>query len=146
MHEHGPVDLLEHVATHLYCVVRPHPKDVRVECAMMEAAQRHAVRHDWFTMGMPVRQDMRGVEQLLVPEATDRAVFSICGEYAEAERFLVHSLSHLAGHIPAPRGCFGVVWPRILLREPAFVHCYGKCQVGWVVAGLPGLVTGSFPW
>jgi len=69
MNQHRPVLLPQHVVSNLDPEVRRDAQDVRVECAVMQRTQREPVGHDRLGQGMPVRQDLSRLEELLMPQA-----------------------------------------------------------------------------
>src|SRR2546425_12310490 len=87
-----PVRLVENVLAQLHRQVRPHAQDVPVERRVVQLAQRQPVRHDRLAPRMPVRQDVRRVEQLLVPQPADGALLAVGPQHPLPELLLVHAL------------------------------------------------------
>ena len=60
------IGLAEDVFADLDDEVRSNPDDIAVECGVMQLAQGDAVRNDWITSRLPVRDDVGRVEQFFV--------------------------------------------------------------------------------
>ena len=108
--EHGPVDLLEQAERDADLVVRRHPEHVLVVGGVVDLAQGQAVVHRRGAELVPVRDDVRGVEQGPVLELADRAPRLVRDEHAGAERGLVQALlRETAGVLPLRLGQVGGV-------------------------------------
>src|SRR2546426_2870257 len=104
--QHRAVWLAENVRAQLHRQVRPHAQDVPVERRVVQLAQRQPVRHDRLAPRMPVRQDVRRVEQLLVPQPADGALLAVRPQHPLPELLLVHALLAEARHVRTPYGVF----------------------------------------
>ncbi len=91
--EHGPVDGFEDVSANLDHKIRSNPKNMSIECRVVQLAEGESVRHDRFAMWMAVGKDVRRVQQLVVCEPTDRASGLVCQEHSASKRPLVHPLN-----------------------------------------------------
>ncbi|MCX5797005.1 MAG: hypothetical protein NTY77_16050 [Elusimicrobia bacterium] len=82
---------------------------------MMKVAQGQAVGDDGLASGVAVRKDVGGVEELLVAQSADGALFLIGFEDALAEGSLVDALLDFGGDVVAAQGDLarggGVVGP-----------------------------------
>jgi hypothetical protein len=92
MPEHGTIFLVEDVAADLDHKVWPDSQHVSVECGVMQLAEREAVPYDWFTFGMPIRQDMGSVEELRMVKPTHSTPLLVRSEYPDPKAHLVESL------------------------------------------------------
>jgi hypothetical protein len=100
MLQHRPIDFIENVQAHLDAVVWGHTDDVAVERGMMQLAQREPIR-DARLPFVGIRDDVRGFEEFMMAEATNRTVLPVGCQHSLAERLLVEALSNLAGLIAA---------------------------------------------
>ena len=71
--QHWPVTFLQYVTSNLDDPVGTHAYEVPVERRMMELAKRKAIRNVRFSPFL-VTYYVRGVEELTVPQATNRAL------------------------------------------------------------------------
>ena len=90
--QHRPVNLLEHVQADLDLVVGPDAEDLRIERGVVQLAEREAVWNDRMPLRMPVWQNVRGLEEFLMPQMAHCAMRVVCREDALAERLLVQPL------------------------------------------------------
>ena len=113
VHQRWPVLFSQQIGAHLHDVVGSNAEEVAVEGGVMELAQRQPVRDGWFSL-VGVGHDVRGVEQLRVPETAEGALAPVGVEDALPKRALVEALpdrgralsrsSCTAGVCP-PAGC-----------------------------------------
>lgn len=68
--KHRHVDLLKQAMMDLDGVVGSDAEDVAVVRRMVDLAQRKAIRNNWVTIGGPILDDVRGVQQLPMAECT----------------------------------------------------------------------------
>ena len=99
--QHRAILLLEHVEPHFDPQIRPDPKDIPVESRVMQRTEREPVRHDRQSTRMPVRQNVRRLQQLEVSQPADRAPLSVRTQDAHSERLLVQSKKRRPGRIAA---------------------------------------------
>jgi hypothetical protein len=90
--KHGAVLLAQDAGTHLDHEVRTDTDEEAIESRVVEGAERDPVLHDRIASGLPVRDDVRGLEQLAMPEAAECALIAIRFENALAEGALVEPL------------------------------------------------------
>ena len=102
VNQHRPILLLEDVAPDLDDSVRADANEQPVECGVMELAERKSVRYprvsSWFAVG----HDVGGVEQLVVPEAAERALSSVRSQHPFTKPPLMEPDLELARHVAAP--------------------------------------------
>jgi hypothetical protein len=72
------VDLVQHVAANLYHEVGADPEHEGVKRAVVDRAHRNPVRDYWLA-AIGVLLNVRGVEQLTMPESAERTLGSIRG-------------------------------------------------------------------
>ena len=72
--QHGPVLLLQHVPPHVNPAVPRYAHDVRVVGAVVDLAEAEPVGDFRATALVAIRKDVRGVEQLAVPEPAHGAL------------------------------------------------------------------------
>ena len=89
MRQHRPVNLLQHVEPQVNRVVGPDAEDVGVERRVVKFAQRQSVGDDGLPTRMRVRQNVRGFEQLNMPQTADGAVLRASPQDRPAEGVLV---------------------------------------------------------
>lgn len=75
--QHWAVDLEKDVFANMNASIRINTKNIRIKCRVVDLAEAKAIWHDWLSFGMTVPENMRGVEQIHMSEAADRAAFSI---------------------------------------------------------------------
>lgn len=61
-----------------------------IEGSMVELAQRETVRNDRQCLRMFVRENVRGIQQLSVPQPANRTALAVRAENANAELLLVN--------------------------------------------------------
>jgi len=71
--EHRPIVLAEHVGSNVHAVVRAHAEDVHVVRRVMDLAEGETVGDLGEAAFVAVLEDVRGVEEILVPEPADGA-------------------------------------------------------------------------
>ena len=87
--QHRPVFFSKNRRPHLDHVGRRHRQEVPVVRRMVQLAQREPVRDDRFAVGLGVPDDVRRVEQLLVPQAAQRALGLVRAQHALAKGALM---------------------------------------------------------
>lgn len=87
--KHRTVVLLEYVISDFDDVVWRYADYVRVVCAVMDLAEREAVRYDRLAARLAVGNDVRGVKELGVLDVADGTVVAIGVEYHHAEGLLM---------------------------------------------------------
>jgi len=97
--QHGAVGLMQDRRRDVNHQVGVDADEMAVECRVVELAECEAVRNDRLAARVPVRQDMCGFQQLLVPEVADRTALTIGGEDPLTEALLMQSLARVAGHV-----------------------------------------------
>jgi hypothetical protein len=60
--QHGTVSFLQDVQTDFHPEVGSYSEDVLVERGVVELAKGQAISNDRFSLGMPIRQYVRGVQ------------------------------------------------------------------------------------
>ena len=73
MLEHRPVDLLQHVEAHRDLEVGRDADDVGVERGVMQRAEREAVGNYRLAGRVAIREDVGGLQQLVMAESADGA-------------------------------------------------------------------------
>lgn len=66
MLQHRAIRFLKNVKSDLDSIVRPDAQDVAVERRVMKFAKRQTIWHDCETLRMPIRENVRRLEQFLV--------------------------------------------------------------------------------
>jgi hypothetical protein len=99
VNQHRAVLLFQNVLTHLHNVVRSDSEEVRVEGGVMQSAEGDAIPHRWDAERVRVWQDVCGLEELIPPQAADRAVALICTHHSLAKLALVQALPKEARHV-----------------------------------------------
>ena len=74
MAQHRTVLLAQDVLANLDDKIRANAEDVPVEGGMVKLAKGKTIWNGPLSERMPVRQDVRGVQELQMPKATNRAV------------------------------------------------------------------------
>ena len=85
MLEHRPVDLLQHVEAHRDLEVGRDANDVGVERGVMQLAEREAVGNHRLTERVDIREDVGGLQQLVMAEPADGAALLVGAEHALGE-------------------------------------------------------------
>lgn len=75
--QHGAVGLAPDVGPHLDPVVGPDADEVPVEGRVVQLAQGEPVVDHGLAAGLPVRDDVGGVEQLLVAQPAEAALAAV---------------------------------------------------------------------
>ena len=135
MTQHGAVGLIQDGRRHVNHQVRIDADEMAIECRMVEFAEREAVRNDGLAAWMPVRQDMRGFQELLVAESTDCAAFAISRENALTKALLVQSLARVAGDVLPPSvrlHCLLDTWPEV--KQPRIIDRNLEGQRSGIIA------------
>jgi len=83
-------------------MVRIDSQDVPVERRVMEFAEGEAVWDCGLTPRMSVRQDVGGLQQLIVPQATNCTLLTVGPQDTLPERFLMQATLCKAGDVLAP--------------------------------------------
>src|SRR2546425_4056084 len=104
MLEHRPVDLLQHVETHLHLEIGRDADDVAVKCGVVKLAEREAVGNHWLTERVAIREDVSGLQQLVVAEPADGTALLVGAEHTLAKAPLMQALPDHRGHVLPPRG------------------------------------------
>jgi len=99
--EHRAVRLVPDLLADVDDQVGADTQDVGVEGAVMEPAEGQAVRQDGLAPRVPVRKDVRGVEELRVAQAADRAPLLVRAQDAPPEALLVEAPAGQLGDVPA---------------------------------------------
>jgi hypothetical protein len=102
MNECRSVLLLENIRANFDDVIGPYPKEVAIECAMMQGAQREPIPDHGFPSRMCIRNNVRGVQQLLVAEVAERTLTPVGFEHPFSECSLMDSDSGDSGDVDAP--------------------------------------------
>jgi hypothetical protein len=131
--EHRAIDLVEDVLSDMHGQVRSDTEDVAVEGGVVDLAEGKAVGNDRCSMGLPVGDDVRRVQQLGVSETTQGAARVVGGEHPGTEHRLVQAdlvdpldvPSHLGLELSAGRD-----------QTLALVECEGELQLPRLT-GLP---------
>src|SRR5947208_1013687 len=103
MLEHRPVLLMKDVHPDMDPNVRIDADYVRVVRRMVDRTEAEAVGDERLTLGMPIGEDVRGIEQLHVSEPADAALLLIGEEHHVAELLLMEPLGDRARSVLAPR-------------------------------------------
>lgn len=74
MSERRPISLVKEITANFNCVIRPYADEVPIECRVVQRAQCQSIAHDRMPLGIRIRKDVRGVEQFVVPKATEGAL------------------------------------------------------------------------
>ena len=102
--EHRAVVFLKDVAAHLDRVVGSNAKEEAVERRMVQLAESDAVLDDGLPARLSVGDDVRGVQEFVVPQPAQRALLPIRFEHSLPEAALVQALPHEGRDVlPAPR-------------------------------------------
>lgn len=105
MLQHRSVDFFEHVKAHLDAVIGMDADDVRVECRVMDFTERQPVGDLRLPFGIAVRDDVRGLQQLVVPQATNRAMFAVDFQHSLVERLPVEALTNTRPNVKSAAVC-----------------------------------------
>ena len=95
MPEHGTVALLENLSADMHRVVRAYPQDVAVIGGMVNLAEGETVLHDRGASIIGVGNDVGGIQELGVPQPTDRASAVVRGDDDVPKGALVKALPGL---------------------------------------------------
>lgn len=101
MLKHRPVDFFEDINTHFDAVVGRDANNVGIECRVMELAQGQSIRDTRLPLRVAIRDNVRCLQQLMMPQAANRAVLAIPREHPLPERLLVEPLAHKPGDVPS---------------------------------------------
>lgn len=74
MSERRTVTFPKNIGPNLDDIIRPQPNEELIKCSMVEVAESDAVADYWLTSGVSVRDDMGGIQQLLVAKPTKCAL------------------------------------------------------------------------
>lgn len=131
--QHQTVDFVEDVVPDLHDEVVADAEDVAIEGGVMELAHGQTIRDDRLSSGVAVGKDVRGVEQLGMPQAAKCARVAVRPQHALAELQLMKPLTGQPGDVRPARGVHDVdleVGPDQL----RVVHRHGEGQRGGIVA------------
>lgn len=64
--ERRTVGLREYIRSHLDHVIGAHAQEEPIKRGVVQPAQRQPVVDDWLTVGLGIRNDLRGVEDFIV--------------------------------------------------------------------------------
>jgi hypothetical protein len=95
---------------------------VAIKRRVVQLAQSEPIAHLRLALGVAVGHDVRGFEQLLMAEPTNRAVFLIRGQNALAERLLMEPLADLACDVPPANLRFRRFRHRRCRHKPPVIH------------------------
>ncbi len=125
----------EQVRSEFYYAVRCDAEQLRIERCVVKFAQRESVRNDRRAKRVAVRQNVRRIQELLSPEAADRAVLVVGRDHPMAECFLVEPLLDLSGHITAAGICIRVAeWRSIQARQLPVINARRKGKASRIVS------------
>lgn len=132
--QHRAVSFLEDVEPKVHATIRPDAQDIRVKCGMVQLAQGQPILDNRFSARVAIRQDVRCVEQFLVPQMADGTVLSVCPENALPEDHLMDTLSRLPRHVPSSDFGFGII-DCIRNRSPELlvINCDSERQPGRII-------------
>jgi hypothetical protein len=99
--QHRTIAFAKNTRLDFHHEIRTHANDVAIEGSVMQLAERETIRHDWFTVGLPVGNDVSCIEEVGVAESTDRAAVVVCAKYSRSEQRLVQSIESQSGEVPA---------------------------------------------
>ena len=126
--------------------LRSDPEEHSVERRVMDLAERESVRHHRIASRIAVRDDVRGIEQRLPPQAAERAAAPVGAEHSVPKDPLVNPRQHRAGRVAAlefPVTCSGHRTPfpvgRPLIHSKiSVIHGHGEGQGRRVVRNDEG--------
>ena len=97
--EHRPVRLLENRSPDFDRVVRPNGQEEAVEGGVMQLAQRQSVTDDRIALVLRILNDVRRVEQFLMPKVADGALHAIGIEHLLTKRLLMEPPADRRSHV-----------------------------------------------
>jgi hypothetical protein len=100
--QRGAVVCVPQCARELNVPIGPDAEQIRVECAVVEMAQRQSVGHLRDAAFVPVREDVRGLKELGARQPADGAAVLVGIEYVQPEGLLVDTLLGLNGDVSTP--------------------------------------------
>lgn len=144
--EHRAVLLLEDVVPDLDHQVRPDAEDVPIEGGVVDLAQRNPIGDHRVAVRMPIREDVRGLEQFDVPQPANRAALTVGPEDAGTKLLLMHPplgehRDVLAANRRGRLGHPGLEWD----DRPPVVDLDAKGEFGGIVADDEHRVFGVVP-
>ena len=102
VNQHRPILLLEDIAPDFDDSVRADANEQTIECGVMKLAECKSVRYPWVSSWFAVGHDVGGVEQLVVPEAAERALGAVRSQHPFTKPPLMEPDLELARHVAAP--------------------------------------------
>src|SRR2546421_11335116 len=105
MPQHRSVHLIDEAWRDLDHKVRAHAQQVEVIGSVMDLAQREPIRNDGISLGLAVRDDVSGVEQLGMMEAAHCTALCIGMEHSSPENWLMQPCTSEALDVRLLRCC-----------------------------------------
>ena len=90
VHQSWTITLLKDVAPDFHDEVRSHSQNLCIEGAVMDGAHCQSVRYDRFA-AIRILLDVRGIEELEVPESAERALAPVSKKHTLAKRSLMQA-------------------------------------------------------
>ena len=87
--QHRPILFPEDVGPNLDPKIGAHAEHKSIEGRVMEHAEGEPVRNHRPTFGMPIGQDMSGIQQLAMAEVTDGTLLAVRHKYPYTKRLLM---------------------------------------------------------
>jgi hypothetical protein len=135
MNQHGAVRLIQDVGPNLDDVIRRDADDVSAERGMMECAKCNTVWHRRQPERIGIRNDMRGFEELVAPQAADRAMVLVSSNNTLAKLPLMQTLAEHTRYVASPYlSLFGILRHRSQACESTLLDTYGERQLGRIIA------------
>lgn len=119
VYQRRPVLLAKNVCTNLDREIRTYANEVAIESGMVERAQRKAVSDKRVSSRLRVGNDVGGIQQFLVPKATEGALTPVRIEHSLAECPLMQADADSGSHVSSARRIYIVARGRAVYSEPA---------------------------
>jgi len=87
--KHWTITLVEHVLSNLDDQVGADTENVVIKRGVMEFTQSESVTDPGLSPRMSIGKDMRGIEELLMPQTANRAALSIRLNHSHSEALLM---------------------------------------------------------
>ena len=100
--QHRPVVFLQQVLSDFKHIVFPNANKLSIKCGMVQLAQGQPIGHDGLATRFPIRDDVRRIQQFLVPKPTERALLLVGLKHAFPESLLMKPLAEGPGYIRPP--------------------------------------------
>jgi hypothetical protein len=139
VHKGWTILFFENISSNLDLKVWPHGDEVRVECCMMQRAQRESIPDMRLTLGFRIGDDVRGIKQLLVSKTTKCALAPVCIKHTLTKCALMQSNFDGGRNVrPASEPLVFGQNARPSIRIQPTVRCVIDCnrkdERGWIIA------------